>query len=227
MIFAVMVFAQGVYTKPCTDKALEKKAVKWVNSGKWRNGFKMATPHESVNVVEFYTQYKKNPEQWKAMFKWLSTRDLLTIEKGKYTIEGTKLIASVEDSENGDLSERKSESHYKHIDFQFVVKGTERFGIIDHETSKPNSQYRPDVIHYEYDNNKTLFYDSTPDKFLFSFRMIGISPKSIQILQTKNKGYCGEVRLYKISDSYNPSGMQAQRRIGQRFCGQNSIPPFD
>ena len=58
MIFAVMVFAQGVYTKPCTDKALEKKAVKWVNSGKWRNGFKMATPHESVNVVEFYTQYK-------------------------------------------------------------------------------------------------------------------------------------------------------------------------
>lgn len=169
MIFAVMVFAQGVYTKPCTDKALEKKAVKWVNCGKWRNGFKMATPHESVNVVEFYTQYKKNPEQWKAMFKWLSTRDLLTIEKGKYTIEGTKLIASVEDSENGDLSKRKSESHYKHIDFQFVVKGTERFGIIDHETSKPNSQYRPDVIHYEYDNNKTLFYDSTPDKFFIFF----------------------------------------------------------
>ena len=83
MIFAVMVFAQGVYTKPCTDKALEKKAVKWVNCGKWRNGFKMATPHESVNVVEFYTQYKKNPEQWKAMFKWLSTRDLLTIEIGR------------------------------------------------------------------------------------------------------------------------------------------------
>lgn len=92
MIFAVMVFAQGVYTKPCTDKALEKKAVKWVNSGKWRNGFKMATPHESVNVVEFYTQYKKNPEQWKAMFKWLSTRDLLTIKKGKYTIEVQNLL---------------------------------------------------------------------------------------------------------------------------------------
>ena len=152
MIFAVMVFAQGVYTKPCTDKALEKKALKWVNSGKWRNGFKMATPHESVNVVEFYTLNKKKPEQWKAMLMWLSTREL-----------HTKLIASVEDSENGDLSKRKSESHYKHIDFQFVVKGTERFGIIDHETSKPNSQYRPDEFHYDYDINKTLFYDSTPD----------------------------------------------------------------
>lgn len=169
IVSVVMAFAQGVYTKPCTDKALEKKARKWVGSGKWRSGFKTAEPHQSVNAVEFYTQYRKNPDQWKAMFRWLASHDLLSIENGKHPIEGTSLVVSVEDSENGELAKRRSESHYEHIDFQFVVKGTERFGIIDHTTSKPNTKYRPDVIHYEYDKDKALFYDSAPDRFFIFF----------------------------------------------------------
>jgi beta-galactosidase beta subunit len=50
-----------------------------------------------------------------------------------------------------------------------VVKGVERFGIIDHLTSKPNSKWKPDVIHYNYDRKLTRFYDSTPDKFFIFF----------------------------------------------------------
>lgn len=172
MVAALMsaaVSAQGVYTRECNDKALQKKAVKWMKKGAWRNGFKTAGPHESVNAVDFYEQYTKNTAQWEAMFRWLASTDLLAIEKGKHPIEGTTLVASVEDSENGELAKRRSESHYHHIDFQYVVKGTERFGIIDHETSKPNTKYRPDVIHYEYDVTKARFYDSTPDKFFIFF----------------------------------------------------------
>ena len=163
-----MVQAQGVYTKPCTDKALEKKAQKWMKKGKWRQGFN-ANPHASVNAVEFYTQYLKNPAQWEAMFRWLANNDLTAIEGGKHAIEGTSMTVSVEDSENGPLEKRRSESHKTHIDFQFVVKGCERFGIIDHETSKPNSKYRPDVIHYDYDKEKARFYDSTTDSFFLFF----------------------------------------------------------
>ena len=70
---------------------------------------------------------------------------------------------------NGELDKRQSESHYHHIDFQFVVKGVERFGIIDHYTSKPNCKYRPDVIHYDYNLGKARFYDSTPRKFFIFF----------------------------------------------------------
>lgn len=169
LIMTLGVAAQGVYTRQCEDKALQKKAAKWMKKGKWRNGFAAAAPHESVNAVDFYEQYRKNTAQWEAMFRWLATTDLQNIEKGKHPIEGTTLVASVEDSENGPLAKRRSESHYKHIDFQYVVKGTERFGIIDHETSKPNSKYRPDVIHYEYDVQKARFYDSTPDKFFVFF----------------------------------------------------------
>lgn len=158
-----------VYTNEYSDKKLVKKAQKWLKKGAWRQGFKGADPHESVNVVDFYLQYQKNPEQWTKLFKYLAETDLLALPKGKLPIEGSDLVISVEDSENGPLEKRNSESHYHGIDFQYCVKGTERFGIIDHVTSSPKDEYKKDVIHYNYDKSKALFYDSTPDKFFIFF----------------------------------------------------------
>lgn len=157
------------YTNDCQSPKLKSEAAKWLKKGEWRQGFTAASPDKSLNAVEFYTQYQKNPEQWKAIFKWLSETDLLAISKGKHPIPGTTLTASVEDSYNDVLEKRQSESHYHHIDFQYVVKGTERFGIIDHITSSPSSKYRPDVIHYNYDINRTKFVDSRPDRFFIFF----------------------------------------------------------
>lgn len=190
------VSAQDVYTKMFSDKKLVDKADKWVKKGKWRNGFTLASPDASVNTVEFYQQYKKNPVQWKALFRWLASADLLGIPKGKYPIEGTGLIVSVEDSQNSDLVKRKSESHYHHIDFQYVVKGVERFGIIEHNSSKPNCDYRPDVIHYDYDVAKTRFYDSTPDKFFIFF------PSDWHIAKVKNDTDNQNIRVIVIKVDY-------------------------
>lgn len=159
----------GVYTRQCDDKSVVEKSRQWIESGIWRNGFDKADPHESVNAVDFYEQYSKNKEQWDAMFKWLAETDLLEIPGGKHPIEGTSLVVSVEDSENRPLEKSRTESHRQKIDFQYTVKGTERFGIIDHETSTPNCEYRPDVIRYDYEVDKTRFYDSTPDKFFLFF----------------------------------------------------------
>ncbi len=88
---------------------------------------------------------------------------------GKYPIEGTKLSVSIQDSANEPLAKRKSESHREHIDLQYVVKGTERFALLDHESSTPNSEWRRDVIHYDYDPDKTMFIDSTPERFFLFF----------------------------------------------------------
>lgn len=157
------------YTREYSDAKLNKTAQKWMKKGLWRDGFQKASPHASVNATEFYLQYQRNPEQWKALFRWLSETDLLAIPKGKHPIEGTSLVASVEDSKNGPLETRNSESHFKKIDFQFVVRGTERFGILDHDTSTPKDLYKPDVIHYDYQLGRTRFYDSTPDEFFIFF----------------------------------------------------------
>ena len=161
--------ADGYYTNECKDRKLVREARKWLRKGEWRHGFTKADPHESVNVVDFYLQYKKNPEAWGRMFEYLADTDLLAVPKGKTPIPGTNLVLNVQDSKNEPLEKRRSESHYKGIDFQYCVKGTERFGILDHKTSVPNCLYKPDVIHYDYDKERTLFYDSTPDKFFIFF----------------------------------------------------------
>jgi YhcH/YjgK/YiaL family protein len=159
----------GYYTRACNDRKEVKLARLWLKGGLWRHDFRKADPHETVNKVEFYRQYEKNPEQWKALFRWLADTDLTTIAAGKHPIPGSDLIASVEDSKNAPLEKRNSESHYHHIDFQYVVKGIERFGIIDHVTSVEKDAYKPDVIHYNYDVSRAHFYDSTSDKFFIFF----------------------------------------------------------
>ncbi len=168
-IATVAMAQRAVYTREYNDKKLLKTAKKWLKKGEWRQGFEAADPHESVNIVDFYLQYQRNPEQWTALFKYLANTDLLALEKGKHAIPGSNLTISVEDSENGPLEKRNSESHYNNIDFQYCVKGTERFGIIDHVTSTPKDKYKQDVIHYNYDKERALFYDSTPDKFFIFF----------------------------------------------------------
>ncbi|MDE7346475.1 MAG: YhcH/YjgK/YiaL family protein [Muribaculaceae bacterium] len=190
------VMAEGIYTRQCNDEVKVARCEEWMESGAWRNGFEKAEPHESVNALDFYEQYSKNKEQWNAMFRWLEETDLLAIPGGKHPIEGTSLVVSVEDSKNGPLEKRQSESHRKKIDFQYVVKGTERFGIIDHETSIPNCEYKPDVIHYDYDVSKARFYDSTPDKYFLFF------PEDWHIAKINNDTDNQDIRVIVVKLDY-------------------------
>jgi YhcH/YjgK/YiaL family protein len=167
----------------------------WTLSRQWSNGFN-ALPDVTTNLAEFYDQYNKNKEQWDAVFKWLGETDLLTIEGGKHPIPGTSLQASVEDTENAPLEKRTSESHYHHIDFQYVVKGTERFALLDHETSYPNKAYRPDVIGYTFDESKTMFFDSTPERFFLFF------PSDWHIAKIANSGDDQKIRVIVVKLDY-------------------------
>ena len=188
---------RGYYTQYYGDKPeLIKEAKAWAESGIWRNGFDKAKPHHSVNLVDFYLQYQKNPQLWQALFDYLAKTDLLSIPKGKHKIPGSDLVVSVEDSKNEPLEKRRSESHNKHIDFQYVVKGTERFGVIDHYTSTPNCKYRPDVIHYDYAPQKARFYDSNSGEFFIFF------PRDWHIAKVATDGEDQTIRVIVIKVDY-------------------------
>lgn len=188
---------KGYYTQYYGNQPqLVAEAEKWMASGEWRNGFTKAKPHKSVNAVDFYLQYQKNPEQWKALFDYLANTDLLAIPGGRHAIPGTSLVVSVEDSQNEPLEKRGTESHNHHIDFQYVVKGVERFGIIDHYTSTPNCKYRPDVIHYDYEKDRALFYDSTPDEFFLFF------PRDWHIAKINNDTSAQDIRVIVVKVDY-------------------------
>ncbi|TGX83818.1 DUF386 domain-containing protein [Palleniella muris] len=161
--------AQEIYTAQFTDSALVRKAQMWVASGEWKNGFTKAEPDNSVNLTDFYIQYHREPETWKALFAWLEKTDLLAIPAGKHLIPGTDLIVSVEDSQNEDLKKRKTESHRYNCDFMFVVKGTEGFRFLDHNTSTQNTKYQYDVVRYDYNPAKAKTVESTPERFFIMF----------------------------------------------------------
>jgi len=167
--------------------------IRWTVMKSWSQGFN-ALPDVCTNLKEFNDQYNKNQTQWNAMFKWLATTDLKKIPAGQHKIPNSTLIANVQDDENKPLEMRKSESHYNHIDFQYVVKGTERFGLIDHDSSYPLNGWKPDMINYKYDVKKTMFIDSTPEHFFLFFP----SDWHIALLQTNKTDQHIRVIVIKV-----------------------------
>ena len=168
----------------------------WIKKGEWTEGFAKAKPHKSLNISEFYDQYKKNPEQWQTLFRWLRDTDLLNIPKGKHPIPGSTLVASVEDSENGPLEKRNTESHRKKTDFMVVVKGTEGFALLDHESSTVSQPYneQKDVMRYNYDKEKTNFFNVKSGQFVIFFP----SDWHIAKVQTKKKDQTIRVIVIKM-----------------------------
>ncbi len=171
-------------------------ARQWLKKGDWRCGFTKAKPHKTVNIDEFYAQYQKNPKQWETLFQWLRDTDLNAIPKGKHPIPNSTLVASVEDSENGPLEKRNTESHRRKIDFQLVVRGTEGFALLDHASSTIKNPYdeKKDVMRYNYVKEQTNFFNVKGGQFVIFFP----SDWHIAKVQTKKKDQSIRVIVVKM-----------------------------
>lgn len=177
------------------EVASKKQIKKWVRTGEWRNGFK-GNPDKNVNLNEFYSQYHKNKAQWDAAFQWLASTDLLNAKAGKLEIPGTTITASVQDGTNLPLKGHWTESHRRKIDFMYVVKGIEGFGLLDHATSKPNCEYnvKKDVLHYDFDETKLNRFAVHAGDFIICFP----SDWHMPLLETKYKNQNFRVIVLKI-----------------------------
>ena len=173
-------------------------ARQWLKQGEWRCGFTKAKPHKTLNTSGFYSQYKKNTKQWETLFQWLRDTDLETIPKGKHPIPNSTLVASVEDSENSPLEKRNTESHRRKIDFQLVVRGTEGFALLDHESSTVSQPYdeKKDVMRYHYVREKTHFFNVKGGQFVIFFP----SDWHIAKVQTKKKNQ--QIRVIVVKMDY-------------------------
>jgi beta-galactosidase beta subunit len=77
------------------------------------------------------------------------------------------------------------------FDLQYVVKGTERFGITSAEYAEPITEYKPDVTFYK--AKKIKYVDSTPDTFFMFFPKnfhqalvkAGKEPEDIRVIVAK------------------------------------------
>ncbi len=74
-------------------------------------------------------------------FEYLAQTDFSKLEKGKYEVDGTDIIAIVNEYETIDPAGEQMESHKKYIDVQYIHKGKELIGHDFMLEKKPSKAY--------------------------------------------------------------------------------------
>lgn len=119
----------------------ESEAKKWIASGEWANGWTVK-PDESIDAVEFFTQYHKNKTLWDKLFAFLAKTDPNTLEPGKIVLEDGKLWINVLEYTPKDSANTKIEAHRNFIDLQYTYQGNEIMGVAKGEVT-PTNDYDP------------------------------------------------------------------------------------
>ncbi|MCW3079547.1 YhcH/YjgK/YiaL family protein [Segetibacter sp.] len=94
-----------------------------------------------TDVIQNAHLYEGLNERFKRAFTYLNETDFSAMEMGKHEIEGDNIFAIVNEFETKDKHECEAEAHKKHIDIQYLVKGTEMFGYAPLTTQKPVTDY--------------------------------------------------------------------------------------
>jgi YhcH/YjgK/YiaL family protein len=94
-----------------------------------------------TDVIQHAHLYEGLHDSFKKAFRYLRDTDFSAIAIGKHEIEGDNIFAIVNEFETKDKHECEAEAHKKHIDIQYVVKGTEMFGYAPLTTQKPVIDY--------------------------------------------------------------------------------------
>lgn len=183
-------FVGNICSQESTDNWTAKQARQWTLKKEWANGLK-AMPHKTTDYQEFASQYQKNKAVWDKTFQWLATHDLVNMPAGRYEVDGEHCYINVQDAATQDVSKRKIEGHRHGIDLQYVVKGTERFGITSAQFAEATTEYVPDVTFYK--AKKIKYVDSTTDTFFMFFPknfhqalvQAGKEPENIRVVVAK------------------------------------------
>ncbi len=143
-------------------------AKKWVKAREWANGLNIV-PSKTTDYIKFATQYHKDKTMWEKIFKFLKENNLATMPVGKYSIDGDRCFASITDAKTKSPDIVQIEAHKKYIDFQYIVTGAERMGLISTSDAKEINTYNPkkDVINYSGDRIK--YYTMTGNTFFLLF----------------------------------------------------------
>ncbi|MGN6396980.1 MAG: YhcH/YjgK/YiaL family protein [Mucilaginibacter sp.] len=153
--FAIAAFSfitmgdMAIAQQRATENGNHAAAIKWIESGNWRNGLKLH-PHVSINPDEFYRQYHSNKKIWDKVFLFLKTTNLDTLRAGKHPVDGDNAYASVTEAPSKELDKASWESHKKYIDLQYVIKGKERIDVANAGTATVIKPYdaAKDVANY-------------------------------------------------------------------------------
>lgn len=96
-----------------------------------------------IDVLSNARLYEHLNPRIAAAFKYLQTTDLISLEPGKYAIDGDNIFAIVQEYQTLDAANEQMEAHRKYMDVQYIVSGEELVGhafLTGQQLSKEYSQ---------------------------------------------------------------------------------------
>lgn len=123
-----MTLANNFKETPNIEKWNHNQISAWFKSGEWKSGWEIPAD-ESVNQKEMAKQFFRNPERWQKAFSFLKSEGLSSLTTGRYELEGSDLIAIIDEYTTKDEQTARFEAHRKYADIQYVISGEERIGI--------------------------------------------------------------------------------------------------
>ncbi|MEO6548787.1 MAG: YhcH/YjgK/YiaL family protein [Ferruginibacter sp.] len=140
---------------------------KWFKKKDWLNGADLQQ-HSSINKKEFARQYQLNKTYWDKAFAFIKEHNLDSIPKGRYTVDGDNVYATVTEDASKDLEKTGWESHRKYIDLQYIISGEEKMGLYPVAKSTVTKEYddKKDLANY---TAKGKFYVAGPGTFFLFF----------------------------------------------------------
>jgi YhcH/YjgK/YiaL family protein len=154
----------------------------WFENGDWNKSLRLKV-HPSVDVNQFYKQYHKHPDLWKAAFSYLKN-DLIDAEIGRHQLVGDEAVAIISEYKTKKIEDAKWESHRKFIDLQYIISGEEKMGVLPLAVTKLADDYdeTKDLIFYGDQDGE--YYLANPDVF-FLFFPSDVHRPSIRIGESK------------------------------------------
>lgn len=136
------------------------------------------SPHNSINKVEFASQYAKNKVLWDKAFQFLQRHDLSTLPVGDYRIEEGRCWATISEYIPKTTSTANLESHKRFIDLQYTLRGNEKMGLacgrvevrMPYDTVRDVTFYIPQKMKYYATSPATFFMFFPTDKHQPSVR---------------------------------------------------------
>jgi YhcH/YjgK/YiaL family protein len=151
-------------------KWTREKATKWFSARELTIGSNLQA-HESVDVLEFASQYAKNRILWEKAFAYLRDTDLGKVAPGKYFLDDDHVYVSVAHDKTKPFEDTRWEAHQKYVDIQYVIRGKEKMGLAPISSALIRTPYNPDedIAFYEVAESDSNYYLAEPGVFFIFF----------------------------------------------------------
>lgn len=103
--------------------------------------------------IQMIKTEKALPEAVRRALEVIRTKDVATMEPGKYPVDGDRMILQINVSTTEPKENRRAEVHRKYVDVQYMVSGREYIGVYPDPGTDAVAEDRMEA-------DDILFYDS-------------------------------------------------------------------